>query len=282
MSHSIALTPDNASNSSQALRDWFGIAASLLCAIHCAAMPFVVGFLPLLGLSFLADPSFHKWMVGVCLVLALLAFVPGWRRHHRLAPAIIGMVGLGFISFAAFAGPEDCCPTPCGETTAAVSTDPDGTTPCAAACCSTTTDDSANVELVALVTPNEETACAATCCSSTTTDANLAKNSSKVVDASEKTACASSCCASSETTADDSSGVELVATVTPVEEAPCSAECCPTEGDAFVTAGSGEFMSLVWLLMTPFGGVILVTAHLANHRLSCTCSSSSCSHSENV
>jgi len=266
VSHSIAINPNNEPATSQAYRDWFGIAASLLCAIHCAAMPFVVGFLPLLGLSFLADPSFHKWMVGVCLVLALLAFVPGWRKHHRFAPTIIGMVGLGFISFAAFAGPEDCCPTPCNETTAAVSTDPNGTTPCAAACCSTTTDDSANVELVGLVTPNGETACAATCCSSTT----------KVADTNEKAACASSCCASDEKNSKASNGPERVANANPAEEASCSAECCPTEDDTFVTAGTGEFMSLVWLLMTPFGGVILVIAHLANHRLSCKCTSQSC------
>ena len=30
---------------SQAWRDWLGIGASVTCAIHCAAMPFVVGLL---------------------------------------------------------------------------------------------------------------------------------------------------------------------------------------------------------------------------------------------
>ena len=98
------------------LRDGLGLAASVLCAIHCAAMPFVIGFLPLLGLSFLADPAFHQWMVAICLGLALLAFVPGWRRHHRWTPTVIGLVGLSLISFAAFAGPEDCCAGACTTT----------------------------------------------------------------------------------------------------------------------------------------------------------------------
>jgi hypothetical protein len=42
--------------------DWLGMIASIGCAIHCAAMPFVIAYLPALGLSFLADEAFHKWM----------------------------------------------------------------------------------------------------------------------------------------------------------------------------------------------------------------------------
>ena len=95
-----------------AYRDWLGIVASVGCAIHCAAMPFVVGLLPLIGLSFLAEPAFHKWMVGICLALALLAFVPGWRRHRRFLPAGTGLCGLVLISVAAFANPYECaCPS---------------------------------------------------------------------------------------------------------------------------------------------------------------------------
>ena len=48
-----AMNADPRLPGSQAYRDGLGVAASVLCAIHCAAMPFVVGFLPLLGLGFL-------------------------------------------------------------------------------------------------------------------------------------------------------------------------------------------------------------------------------------
>ena len=142
MQVSDALRPNLDTGASQAYRDWLGVAASLGCAVHCAAMPFVVGLLPLLGLSFLADPSFHKWMVGVCLALALVAFVPGWRRHRGLPPALIGLCGLLLISVAAFAGPDECCPSACAAPTALVESIPetttlDGAADCAASCCPT-------------------------------------------------------------------------------------------------------------------------------------------------
>lgn len=132
---------------SAAWRDWLGVAASIACAVHCAAMPFVVGFLPLLGLSFFADPAFHQWMVAICLGLAMLAFVPGWRRHRRLSPAVMAVGGLSLIAVAAFAGEDTCCPasgTPdeAGAVSAAfadVATKPTGTdsaVECTATACS--------------------------------------------------------------------------------------------------------------------------------------------------
>ena len=92
----------------QIISDWLGIVASIACAIHCAAMPFVVAFLPMLGLSFLADESFHQVMVAVCTLLALAAFIPGWRRHRKWLPAGVALLGLSFISVAAFAFEDTC------------------------------------------------------------------------------------------------------------------------------------------------------------------------------
>ena len=90
--------------------DWVGMVASIGCAIHCAAMPFVIAYLPALGLSFLADEAFHKWMAVGCFAIALTAFVPGLRKHGRLTPLIIGSVGLMLISTAAFGFAGECCP----------------------------------------------------------------------------------------------------------------------------------------------------------------------------
>ncbi|MEO1524067.1 MAG: MerC domain-containing protein [Planctomycetota bacterium] len=89
--------------------DWIGMVASIGCAIHCAAMPFVIASLPALGLSFLADESFHQWMAVACFGIALAAFVPGWKKHRRLAPAAIATVGLVMICSAAFGMAGDCC-----------------------------------------------------------------------------------------------------------------------------------------------------------------------------
>ena len=61
----------NANVSNSTWRDLVGIIASIGCALHCAAMPFVISYLPSLGLSFLADESFHKVMALACFLIAI-------------------------------------------------------------------------------------------------------------------------------------------------------------------------------------------------------------------
>jgi hypothetical protein len=92
-------------------RDLVGIVASIGCAIHCAAMPFVISYLPALGLSFLADESFHKVMALACFLIAIFAFIPGLRKHRNWLPVSIGAGGLGLITFAAFGLAGECCPS---------------------------------------------------------------------------------------------------------------------------------------------------------------------------
>ena len=89
--------------------DWLGVCASIICAVHCAAMPFIVSYLPALGLSFLANEFFHQVMVFVCFSIAIYAFIPGLKKHRKWAPLAFGTVGLMFISVAAFAVEDDCC-----------------------------------------------------------------------------------------------------------------------------------------------------------------------------
>jgi len=90
--------------------DWLGMVASIGCAIHCAAMPFIIASLPTWGLSFLADEAFHKWMALICIMIAIAAFIPGWRKHRRMLPAAVGGIGLALISLAAFGLAGQCCP----------------------------------------------------------------------------------------------------------------------------------------------------------------------------
>ena len=40
--------------------DWLGVIAAIGCAIHCAAMPLIIAYLPALGLSFLADEEIGR------------------------------------------------------------------------------------------------------------------------------------------------------------------------------------------------------------------------------
>jgi hypothetical protein len=76
------------------IADRIGAVASFLCAIHCAALPFVLAVLPLLGLSFLADHAFERGFVLFASALALLALVNGYRRHHRPLPLRLALPGL--------------------------------------------------------------------------------------------------------------------------------------------------------------------------------------------
>lgn len=109
--HQSPLLPSSSPLAESAQSSWsdlLGVIASIGCAIHCAAMPMVVSYLPLFGLEFLADESFHRWMAVICFVIALAAFVPGWRKHRKLVPAAVGAFGLGVISATAFFS-TDCC-----------------------------------------------------------------------------------------------------------------------------------------------------------------------------
>jgi hypothetical protein len=77
--------------------DRFGAVASFLCAIHCAALPFVLAVLPLVGLEFLADHRFERVFVVFACTLALLTLVNGYRRHRRPAPLMLAFPGLSLL-----------------------------------------------------------------------------------------------------------------------------------------------------------------------------------------
>ena len=91
------------------LCDCVGVVCSCACAVHCAAMPFVIGWLPALGLTWLADEGFHQWMVAICFLLAVVAVLPGYRRHRKLLVPLLALAGVSVLATGAFAVPDDCC-----------------------------------------------------------------------------------------------------------------------------------------------------------------------------
>jgi hypothetical protein len=74
--------------------DRVGATASFLCAIHCAALPFVLALLPFIGLQFLADHRFERGFVFFACTLALFALITGYRRHQRPLPLMLAIPGL--------------------------------------------------------------------------------------------------------------------------------------------------------------------------------------------
>ena len=89
--------------------DCVGVVCSCACAVHCAAMPFVIGWLPALGLTWLADEGFHQWMAGMCFLLAVAAVLPGYRRHRRIIVPLLAIGGVSVLATGAFALPDECC-----------------------------------------------------------------------------------------------------------------------------------------------------------------------------
>ncbi|MEO7066407.1 MAG: MerC domain-containing protein [Rhodanobacter sp.] len=77
--------------------DRVGAAASFLCAIHCALLPFVLTLLPLLGMEFLASHTFERNFVLFACVLASFALIRGFRRHQNALPLWLATPGLALL-----------------------------------------------------------------------------------------------------------------------------------------------------------------------------------------
>lgn len=55
----------------------------MLCAVHCALLPFVLALLPLIGLGFLAGHTFERVFVACAAALASASIIAAYRRHRR-------------------------------------------------------------------------------------------------------------------------------------------------------------------------------------------------------
>ena len=73
-----------------------GIVASLACAIHCMAAPFLLLLSPAVGLAW-SHPSVHWIMAALVLPLALVVVHRGYKRHKRRSALIAVWLGSAFI-----------------------------------------------------------------------------------------------------------------------------------------------------------------------------------------
>lgn len=77
--------------------DRIGATASLLCAVHCAALPFVLALLPLVGLGFLAGHVFERVFVLCAATLAAIVLVRGYRHHRTRWPLALALPGIALL-----------------------------------------------------------------------------------------------------------------------------------------------------------------------------------------
>ena len=82
--------------------DRIGATASLICALHCAVLPFVLAVLPALGLGFLADHLFERVFIACASALALTVLLHGYRHHHDRRPMTLLIPGLVLLWIGGF------------------------------------------------------------------------------------------------------------------------------------------------------------------------------------
>ncbi|CDO35532.1 MerC domain-containing protein [Novosphingobium sp. KN65.2] len=80
------------------------VSASLLCLVHCLALPVLLLLLPgALGL-FVQSPAFHFAAMGMVGPVALAAFWLGYRRHGARWPVLLGLAGVASLALALMPG----------------------------------------------------------------------------------------------------------------------------------------------------------------------------------
>lgn len=92
-------TPRVAPRRIAVLADRVGATASLLCAIHCVLLPFVLALLPLIGLEFLAGHTFERVFVACAAALASVSIFTAYRRHRRPHALYLMLPGIVLLVF---------------------------------------------------------------------------------------------------------------------------------------------------------------------------------------
>jgi hypothetical protein len=89
------------------LLDRAGMTASLLCAAHCALLPFVITLLPLVGLSFLTHESTELALLIVSGGLGASSLCLGYRTHGSRRALAALSVGFALMALGRFAEQND-------------------------------------------------------------------------------------------------------------------------------------------------------------------------------
>jgi hypothetical protein len=83
--------------------DRVGILLSGLCAVHCVLGVVLVGIFGLGGEALLS-PEIHRIGLAIALAVGLISLGFGVLRHGRIAPLVIGGIGLSLMAAALFVG----------------------------------------------------------------------------------------------------------------------------------------------------------------------------------
>lgn len=72
-----------------------GLWLSVLCMIHCLAMPFIITALPFLSKSLIGEQT-EKLLIGASAVLAVILLRKDYRNHQNIIPFVLLAIALCF------------------------------------------------------------------------------------------------------------------------------------------------------------------------------------------
>jgi hypothetical protein len=95
-----------AASASSVRIDLVGTCVSLVCAVHCLTVPFLVTVLPLAGVGVLLGGSLEILFIVASVVLATGSLCWGFRRHRRWRVFIVLGTALTMIAVGRFLASE--------------------------------------------------------------------------------------------------------------------------------------------------------------------------------
>lgn len=87
--------------------DRVGLAASFLCAVHCALVPFALALAPALGLGAGGWVDLDQAFVVFATVLGVATLTLGWRRHRAFHAWMLLVPALALVWIGAFSPLHD-------------------------------------------------------------------------------------------------------------------------------------------------------------------------------
>jgi peptidoglycan/LPS O-acetylase OafA/YrhL len=98
--------PVDAKKNLRAVSDMVGIGLSLLCLVHCLALPVLIAFAPAILRGLPGDDITHRSLAVLIGFVGFLAFRSGYKVHRRRWVLGAFITGLLLVSIAAVLGDE--------------------------------------------------------------------------------------------------------------------------------------------------------------------------------
>ncbi len=78
--------------------DKTAICLSLLCVLHCIALPLLLILLPAASsIAFLDDEKFHLWLVFAVAPISIFAVAMAYKHHRQVKIMMINIIGIFFL-----------------------------------------------------------------------------------------------------------------------------------------------------------------------------------------